>query len=170
MTDDTKKPEPEILPPPPKPKNPALKPPWQKGQSGNPKGRAAGSKNKATLLAEQMIGDEAEQIIRKCIDMALAGDPVAMKLCVDRIMPPLKEKPVKFTLPADVTNADLASLSASVLRAVATGALTPGEATAVAGLMASHRLNIEAEELKTRLSRLETFMALEQHDTNDEAG
>ncbi len=35
---------------------------WKKGQSGNPKGRPAGSRNKASLAVENLFLDEQERI------------------------------------------------------------------------------------------------------------
>jgi Family of unknown function (DUF5681) len=43
---------------------------WTRGQSGNPRGRPAGSKNKASVLCERLISGEAEVLIRKLIEMA----------------------------------------------------------------------------------------------------
>ena len=35
---------------------------FQPGQSGNPAGKKPGTRNRSTMLVEQMIGDEAERI------------------------------------------------------------------------------------------------------------
>ena len=43
---------------------------FQPGQSGNPKGRPRGSRNRATLLAQELLGDEGETIMRKAIELA----------------------------------------------------------------------------------------------------
>jgi hypothetical protein len=36
---------------------------------------------------------------RKAIELALAGDPIGLRLCLDRILPPLRERPLTFALP-----------------------------------------------------------------------
>jgi len=46
-------------------------PPFVKGQSGNPAGKAVGTRSKATLMAEAMFDGAAEKIIKKCLEMAL---------------------------------------------------------------------------------------------------
>jgi len=56
---------------------------FQKGVSGNPNGRPKGSRNSATLATEAMLDGEAEALLREAIDMALAGDTVALKLCLE---------------------------------------------------------------------------------------
>ncbi len=61
--------------------------PWQKGMSGNPKGRPKGSKNKMKELADALIGNNASAIVKKIISMALAGDQACLKMCMDRILP-----------------------------------------------------------------------------------
>ena len=48
--------------------------PFEPGQSGNPLGRPKGSRNKTTLLAESLLDDQSEPIIRKVIEKALQGD------------------------------------------------------------------------------------------------
>src|SRR5918995_1704061 len=74
---------------------------------GNP-GRPKGSRHKSTLAAAALLDDEADAITRKAIELAKKGNPVALKLCLDRIAPPRKGRPVPFDLPADVDAAGLA--------------------------------------------------------------
>jgi hypothetical protein len=63
---------------------------FQKGQSGNPAGRPRGSRNKTTVLLQNLLEGEAEEIARKAIEMAKAGDMGAIRVCMDppRIDPP----------------------------------------------------------------------------------
>src|SRR5271168_2649301 len=73
--------------------------PFEKGRSGNPGGRRRGSRNKATLAAAALLAGESEALTRKAVEMALAGDPTAMRLCMERVLPPCRERTVKFRLP-----------------------------------------------------------------------
>ena len=57
--------------------------PFEKGRSGNPAGRRTGSRNKATLAAAALLAGESEALIRKAVELALAGDPTAMRLCIE---------------------------------------------------------------------------------------
>ena len=58
-----------------------------------------GSRNKATLIVEALLDGEAEAIVRKVIERAKKGDLIALRLCLDRIAPPRRDRPVRFTVP-----------------------------------------------------------------------
>src|SRR6202022_2791341 len=82
--------------------------PFAKGRSGHPAGRPAGSPNKKTLAAAVLLEGEAEALTRRAVELALAGDPTAMRLCIERILPPCRERTVKFALPTIESAADIA--------------------------------------------------------------
>ena len=63
--------------------------PFAKGNGG----RKLGSRNRATLLADALLEGEQEELIRKGIELAKAGDPQMLKFFLDRILP--KERLVK---------------------------------------------------------------------------
>jgi hypothetical protein len=108
---------------------------FQKGRSGNPNGRPKGSRNSATLAAEAMLDGEAEALTRKAIEMALEGDPVALRLCLERILPPRKDRPVTFSLPPINSARDAADISAAVVAAVSNGDITLSEAAEIGKLI-----------------------------------
>src|ERR1700726_2110371 len=66
------------------------------GISGNPRGRRPGTRNRATAVAAQLLEGEAPRLIRRCIELALAGDTTALRLCLDRILPPVRDRPVQL--------------------------------------------------------------------------
>src|SRR5215212_11725484 len=72
---------------------------------GNP-GRPKGSRNRATLAVETLLEGEVEALTRKAVEMALAGDTTALRLCMDRIMPARKDRAVAFALPKLETPSD----------------------------------------------------------------
>src|SRR5271167_839746 len=65
--------------------------PFEKGRSGNPAGKPPGARNRATLAAEKLLDGEAEALTRKAIERANEGDGVALKMCLDRIIPVRRE-------------------------------------------------------------------------------
>ena len=121
------------------------------GNSGRPKG----ARNKATQAVLALLEGEGEALTRKAIEMALQGDGVALRLCLDRIAPPRKDSPVQFPLPPMVTARDAAEAAGAVLEAAADGVLTPTEAVQVMGLVDSYRRTLEVTELEARLVALE---------------
>jgi hypothetical protein len=133
--------------------------PFQKGQSGNPKGRPRGSRNRKTLLVQQLLDDEAGALVRKLLEMALAGDPAAMKLCIDRVVAPRRERAVEIALPCLKTAADLAPVMGAVTGAAAAGRITPSEAQALAHTLATAMRAIEVSEFEARLKQVEAEVA-----------
>jgi hypothetical protein len=59
--------------------------PFEPSQSGNPAGKAKGTRNKVTLAIEALLDGEAEALTRKAIELAKAGDILALRLCMFRI-------------------------------------------------------------------------------------
>ena len=128
---------------------------FKKGQSGNPKGRPQGSRHKATLAALELLEGEASALTRKAIDVALGGDIVALRLCLDRIVPPAKDRPVSITVPSVETAADLPKVTAALLSAVGAGEIGPSEAATLAKLVEVHRGALELADITERIKKLE---------------
>ena len=125
------------------------------GVSGNPAGRPKGSRHKITLAIEALLEGEHEKLTRKAIDMALAGDGPALRLCLERLAPPRKDAPIAIDLPAVKSAEDTVAASSAVLAAVGAGEITPDEAGRVMTLLTAHRAIIEVGELERRLAALE---------------
>jgi Family of unknown function (DUF5681) len=125
---------------------------FRKGEGGNPAGRPRGAGNSATLAAEALLDGEAEALTRKAIEMALEGDPVALRLCMDRILPAHKDRPVSFTLPPITSARDAADISAAVIDAVSNGAIGLGEAAEIAKLIDAYVRAYKTAELDDRVA------------------
>jgi hypothetical protein len=121
---------------------------------GNP-GKPKGTRHKATQAALALLDGEAEALTRKAVEMALAGDGAALRLCLDRIAPPRRDAPVTFALPPMQSAADAAQAAGAVLDAVADGDLTPIEAAQIMGLVETYRRTLETCELEARVAALE---------------
>jgi hypothetical protein len=74
-------------------------------------------------------------LTRKAVELALAGDPTALRLCIERILPPCRERPVKFTLPSIENAGDIAAAMNAVTSARARGIIAPGEAERIANVV-----------------------------------
>ena len=128
---------------------------FQKGVSGNPAGRPRGSRNIALLAVEAMLDGEAEKLTRKCIDLALSGDVTALRLCIERICPVRRDRPVSFKLPAVTSARDAADISAAVMAAVSNGDITLSEASEIGKLIDSYVKAYQVAELSDRVACVE---------------
>ena len=128
---------------------------FKPGQSGNPRGRPPGARNRATLAAEALLDGEAETITRKCVTMALAGDPTALRLCLSRILPARRDREIVLDLERLRGSKDALRAIETILGAVADGKITPSEGQAVAAMVETHRRTFEVEELENRIEALE---------------
>ena len=128
---------------------------FQKGQSGNPSGRPMGARNAATMAAESLLDGESETLTRKAIELAKEGDGPALKLCLERIIPARKSRPIKIDLPEVNEPKDVLSALSATLMAVGKGELTPEEGQAISGLLEQTRRAQELVDLDARLQKLE---------------
>jgi hypothetical protein len=128
---------------------------FKPGRSGNPAGRPKGSRNATTLALETLLDGQANALTQKAIDLALAGDMAALRLCLDRILPPRKDRPLTFEFPEITNAAEAAKTMAAILAAVASGEITPIEASEIGKLVDSYVRAVEATELAERIERLE---------------
>jgi hypothetical protein len=89
------------------------------------------------------------------VELALAGDITALRLCLDRILPARRDRPVSFEIAPINTAGDAKAASAALLSAVADGNLTPSEASEIGKLIDGYVKSIEITEVLARLDRLE---------------
>lgn len=122
-------------------------------------GRPRGARHRATVAAEALLDGQAEALTRKCVEIALAGDMTAMRLCLERILPARKGRLVQVDLPLVQTPSDALRASSAIVDAVASGRLTPDEGGALAGLVEAQRRAIETVELEKRLHVVEQRLA-----------
>lgn len=128
---------------------------FKPGQSGNPNGRPPGSRNKTTIAVQALLQGQAEALTQKAIDAGLEGDMTALKLCLDRVYPSIKELPLNIKLPAMMSAQDLPIITAAIIKSVSSGELLPSEAEKLSKLVDIHRQAIETADFDARLKVLE---------------
>jgi len=126
-----------------------------KGESGNPAGKPPGCRNHASRTAEILLDSEVEALTRKAMALAMDGDALALRLCLDRIIAPRRARPVHLDLPPIAEAADIAAAMA----AVTWGVITPGEGAEVAKVVDTYVRAIEASDFDRRLKALEAAYA-----------
>jgi len=133
--------------------------PFPKGVSDNPAGRPRGVRNKTTRAAEALLDGEAEALTRKAVELAMDGDPAALRLCLDRAVAPRRERTVEFAMPRIAGAADLAGAMGAVAAAAAQGKITPGDAVQFTQILDSMARAIETTDFDRRLQELEAATA-----------
>lgn len=128
---------------------------FKPGQSGNPKGRPQGSKHKATIAAQTLLDGEAQALTKKAVELAKAGNVLALRLCLERLIPIRKDQPIKLKLPKIEGVADIPKVLEAILKAVASGEITPGEGQSLAAMLEAYRKGVELADFETRLTALE---------------
>lgn len=100
----------------------------------------------------QMLDQHANAIMEKLIERAIAGDPTAIRLCVERIIPRAKlDNGLDFELPDGRidTSDNMLKITSDITKAVTNGAMTVDEADKFTDFLKRQRWQIvEAERRK----------------------
>jgi len=98
-------------------------------------------------------------LTRVAIKKGLEGDTTALRLCLERICPPRKDRPMELNIPATDTAKGLVKAMGTIIAATAAGEITPTEGTALASLIDAQRRTTETENLERRIAALEQSTA-----------
>jgi hypothetical protein len=118
-------------------------------------GKKPGARHRVTLAIEELLEGQYQALTQVAIRRALAGDMVALRLCLDRIAPPRKDAPLSMALPPVRNAADALEASSAILAAVAAGEVTPDEGGRVMALLSVHRAIVDTSDLESRIANLE---------------
>jgi hypothetical protein len=127
---------------------------FEPGGPGGP-GRKAGSRNKATLMLDELAEGDAEDILGKQIEKAKEGDQRAAEFILGRAWPARRSRPMSIELPKVETAGDIVKAIGAIADAVAGGELSPEEGEAVASILDAKRKAIETTDLLARIEALE---------------
>jgi hypothetical protein len=101
-----------------------------------------------------MLDGQAGEIVGAIIRRAIEGDPTAQKLCLDRILPARRDRPIAINLP-EVSSAKTAlDAMAAIVAAMGAGRCTPIEAEDMAKPLGAYLKALEVGELETLLRQL----------------
>ena len=130
----------------------------QLGRFGpNNGGRKPGSLNRSTQLARLLLARNAGKLVTKCVEMALAGDTTAMRLCIERLAPVARHEPNMsgLNLPPMQSARDLPAVTAALLVALLGGEVALPDMLPVLKLLEVTAQAINVGDHDARLSALE---------------
>jgi hypothetical protein len=108
--------------------------------------------DKRTSLRELLIPHAAE-LVAKVVELAKSGDTTALRICIDRLIPPIKTRDAPICMPSMAGS--LADRGEAVLNALADERLTPDEATAIMQAIAAQARIVDVVEIEKRVEALE---------------
>jgi hypothetical protein len=126
---------------------------YQTGKSGNPKGRPAGLPDRRRKFRE-LIQDAVPELIAKALELARAGDTAALRLLLDRAVPPIRAEAQVLNFPYSI-GSTLSESGRAVLAAVAEGSMSPDSAKSLLEALGVQSRLIESDELVKRIEALE---------------
>src|SRR5947208_1226975 len=99
-----------------------------RGQSGNPVGRVAGTRNRATMIMEQLFDGASSDVSNKALADAMDGDGATLRLIIRSLIGPRRHRASSFALSPVQNAADVAPAIAAIIAAAAEGAISTAEA------------------------------------------
>ncbi len=139
---------------------------WKPGQSGNPAGRPKGSKNRGSILSQEIFDEKAAQLVVKAIEEALAGDRSLLRAAFVRAIPTPRARPLEIDIPEGASPEELEKVLDECQRALKAGEITAEEAVGVANFVRARQeararaLDLQERELRVKL--LERRLAAEE--------
>ena len=124
--------------------------PFEKGTSGNPAGRPKGVPDRRRLVRD-LLSPEAPNLVSKAVQLALEGDTVMLKACLDKLIPNARPSTeVRFR-----DGGGIGSLGRDILEHVGNGGLSLQDGKLAMELLAIQAKLEEQDVLSERLAALE---------------
>lgn len=123
---------------------------FKQGESGNRAGRPRGAGDKRTAL-RSAFESKKNELIQVAIDKALSGDTTALRICLDRLIAPMRSNPVRIEGFAGT----LAERGEAVMAAIAAGSISPSEGADLTAMLQAQARLVEAASLEARIAALE---------------
>jgi hypothetical protein len=119
---------------------------------GNP-GRKRGTKNRATVVAQALVANEAAALVHKAIELANAGDVSMLRFFLARILP--RERPVHVDIPPLEGVSDAVQATRAIVEAACAGRIVPAEAASLANVISAHVQTLNLAAVEARLAEIE---------------
>ena len=125
---------------------------FQKGQSGNPAGKPKGAKDKRTEL-RALLEPHADALVAKAVSLALDGDTTALRICLERLIAPMKAIDAPLDIPT--LQGSIGEQGRAVIEALSCGYLTPDQAATLMQALSAQARIMEVDDLNCRVTALE---------------
>ena len=119
------------------------------------RGRPPGSRNKEKSPGQHLLDKFTPHLTGKCIELAMQGDPGALRLCMERISPARRDAYIRMNLPPVKTAQDVDEASEKVTQAIRRGKITPDDGGKMMSILGSRLRIIESVQHESRLEKLE---------------
>lgn len=96
---------------------------FRPGQSGD----RLGSRNKKTLAVEAQLFEHAQELVDDLVRRAKRGEPAAMRLAMERILPTGRGRPLPIELPPVTSAADAQGAADVIMEALKDGTISARE-------------------------------------------
>lgn len=134
---------------------------FQKGTSGNPSGKKPGTLNKRTQLTRQ-FEVYADALINKTVELALSGDPTALRLCIERLVPKVKDKSAAVVMPY-VSGMGTTKIIPELLQSLSGQEITITDFKSLMEIFVAHDTEVD------RIERQHEELKLDTKDPNEAA-
>ncbi|GAA5138058.1 hypothetical protein GCM10023339_78620 [Alloalcanivorax gelatiniphagus] len=127
---------------------------FKPGKSGNPKGKPKGAQSRFTKMREELKTDLPD-LLESTKQAALAGDMTAMRLLLERTLPPLKATAAPLVIEGLEQAATLTDKAALILAAIARGDMPPDVGASLVDALGRLAKLKELDDLEARIAALE---------------
>lgn len=139
---------------------------FKPGKSGNPAGRPPGIPDRRVAL-RALLEPHAKDLIETAVALAKKGDQAALRMCLDRLVPPLRatDQPVIV----EGMNGSLTDQGRMILAAMGKGELAPDLAVTLIQALGALAGVVKVDDLEKRLTAIEERQRVLAGNQNQQA-
>jgi hypothetical protein len=112
----------------------------------------------ATEITQQLLNRDADAVARKTIEMALDGNATALRLVIERVLPPKRSPTLQLDLGPTDDAEGISQAQGRLIDAVSSGDLAIDDAVKLNDLLESRRATFETVDLAKEIKALRTHI------------
>lgn len=137
---------------------------FKAGQSGNPAGKPKGTIHKVTELRNALM-DDIPALLERTKQAAMEGDMTAMKILLDRTVPPLKPGQATVYLPELDVDMPVHQKASIITDAVVSGDIPAESGLSLLQMAEALAKILEVTQLREELDQIEALLKKNGHLT-----